>query len=133
MSTFTTGLFKIEKTVILGWKSHKSKAQSSGVCIKVKKKVIGISPSFILWIRKSRNGKLKITYIYFELFFTVVLNSIFILTYPEFQRWTIVLPTIIIALYSIFRLHCILQESKSAISLYELLVPIIEHKNFFEV
>ena len=76
------GSVKLKKTVILGWKSHKSKAQSSGVCIQIKKKVIGISPSFILWIRKSRNGKFKITYIYFEFFFTVVLNSIFILTYP---------------------------------------------------
>ena len=74
MSTFTAGLCKIEKTVILGWKSHKSKAQSSGVCIQIKKKVIGISPSFILWIRKSRNGKFKITYIYFEFFFTVKTN-----------------------------------------------------------
>ena len=83
MSTFTTGLCKIEKTVILGWKSHKSKAQSSRVCIKIKKKVIGISSSFILWISKSRNGKFKITlYWFWFFFFTVVLNSIFILTYP---------------------------------------------------
>ena len=111
------GSVKLKKTVILRWKSHKSKAQSSGVCIKIKKKVIGISHSFILWIRKSRNGKFKITYIYFEFFFTVVLNSIFIFIHTLAQRWTIVLPTIIIALYSIFRLHCILQESKSAISL----------------
>ena len=34
------GSVKLKKTVILEWKSHKSKAQSSGVCIKIKKKLL---------------------------------------------------------------------------------------------
>ena len=74
------GSVKLKKTVILEWKSHKSKAQSSGVCINIKKKVIGISHSFILWIRESRNGKFKITYIYFE-FFLLLFLILFLFLY----------------------------------------------------
>ena len=83
MSTFTTGLCKIEKNCNSWMEIPQIKgSKQRGVYKNQKESYWNFPLFFILWIRKSRNGKFKITYIYFEFFFTVVLNSIFILTYP---------------------------------------------------